>query len=84
MASKKFKDNLTFVVTKEEEPERQMVSIELPEIIGSDGDMKVDQYEHVTIANEEGEQQYHIKRGIKTDIPVDAFIKLKEGRYPNL
>ena len=84
MAGKKTSDNLTFSVIKEAEgPKRTMVPVFLPEILGSDGDMKVDQYEHVTIANEEGEKQYHVKRGVHTEIPVDAFIVLKE-RYPNL
>ena len=84
MAGKKSMDNLTFTVTKEpEQTKRTMVSVFLPEILGSDGDIKVDQYEHVTIANEEGQKQYHVKRGVHTDIPVEAFIVLKQ-KYPNL
>ena len=80
MAGKKSMDNLTFTVTKEpEQTKRTMVSVFLPEILGSDGDIKVDQYEHVTIANEEG----HVKRGEHVDIPVEAFIVLKQ-KYPNL
>ena len=84
MAAKKTTSDLTFTVTKEpEKAKRTMVPVFLPEIIGSDGDMKVDQYEHVTIANEDGEKQIHVKRGVHTEIPVDAFIVLK-GKYPNL
>ena len=84
MASKKTADNLSFTVVKEPEgPKHTTVSVFLPEILGSDGDIKVDQYEHVTIANEEGEKQYHVKRGERVDIPVEAFIVLKQ-KYPNL
>lgn len=83
MAAKKSTDNLTFAVAEPVAEKRKMVPVFLPEILGSDGDMKVDQYEHVTIANENGEKQYHVKRGVHTEIPVEAFIVLKE-RYPNL
>ena len=49
---------------------------------GSAG-LKVDQYEHVTIANEEKEQTYYILRGEPVDVPVPVFMVLKE-KYPKL
>lgn len=77
-------DTITYAVPKKEEgPKSPTVSVFLPEIAGSGGDMKVDQYEHVTIANEQGEKQWHVKRGEHVDIPVEVFCVLK-ARYPNL
>lgn len=77
-------DKITFAVEKKaEEAKSPMVTVFLPEIIGSGGDMKVDQYEHVTISNEKGEKQWHVKRGIPVEIPVEVFAVLK-SRYPNL
>ena len=77
-------DTITFAVHKKEEgPKSPTVSVFLPEIPGSGGDMKVDQYEHVTIANEQGEKQWHVKRGEHVEIPVEVFCVLK-ARYPQL
>lgn len=77
-------DTITFAVPqKKEEAKSPTVSVFLPEIAGSGGDMKVDQYEHVTIANEQGEKQWHVKRGEHVDIPVEVFCVLK-ARYPQL
>lgn len=77
-------DTITFAVPKKEEgPKSPTVSVFLPEIPGSGGDMKVDQYEHVTIANEQRETQWHVKRGTHVDVPVEVFCVLKD-RYPNL
>jgi hypothetical protein len=77
-------DAITFAVPKKEEgPKSPTVSVFLPEIPGSGGDMKVDQYEHVTIANERGEKQWHVKRGEHVDVPVEVFCVLK-ARYPQL
>ena len=61
-----------------------MVPVFLPalEDSGSAG-LRVDQYEHVTIANEEKETTFYVKRGIRVDVPVPVFVILKE-RYPNL
>jgi len=47
------------------------------------GGMKVDQYEHVTIANEKSETCYKVLRGEHVSVPVPVFIALKE-RYPKL
>ena len=44
---------------------------------GDDG-IPVDQFEHVQIANEEGVQEFHILRGENVEIPVPAYIALKE------
>ena len=80
-----FDDGLTIHI--EEKPsgyKGPMVQVFIPalEDSGSAG-LKVDQYEHVTIANEEKETIYYVKRGVRVDVPVPVFILLKE-RYPNL
>ena len=61
-----------------------MVDVFLPalEDSGSNG-LKVDQYEHVTIANEKEEKCYKIRRGEHVEVPVPVFCALKE-RYPNI
>ena len=76
-------DNLTFKV-EEKKPDYvgPYVSIFLP-ALESDGGMKVDQYEHVTISNENGEKRYRVLRGERVDVPVPVFIVLKD-RYPKL
>lgn len=86
MAAKKpeHNDPLTFTVTQEvKDDNRQMVDIFLPEIQGAGGDMKVDQYEHVTIANEEKETCWKVLRGETVRVPVEVYIVLKE-KYPKL
>ena len=45
--------------------------------------VKVDQYEHVTIANEAGEVCWKVLRGETVEVPVPVFIILK-ARYPKL
>jgi len=77
-------DNLTFVVTKEEKVSNEpTVQIYLPRI-EEDGSVAVDQYEHVTIANENGEpERWRIHRGERVDIPVHVFVVMKE-KYPDL
>ena len=45
--------------------------------------LKVDQYEHVTIANEQNETVYRIHRGEWVDVPVPVFMILKD-RYPQI
>ena len=45
--------------------------------------MKVDMYEHVTIANEKGEEHTRILRGEWVDIPVPVYMQLK-AKYPKL
>ena len=78
-------DTLTTAVPqKKENSEGPKVRIILPELEdpGDEG-IKVDQYEHVTIANETGEKIYYVKRGEYVDVPVEVFIALKD-RYPKL
>lgn len=61
-----------------------MVSVFLPLLEGSDTEgIKVDQYEHVTIANEKGEQIWHVQRGKHVDVPVPVYIVLHE-KYPTI
>jgi len=60
------------------------VPVFIPALEGSgDNGLKVDQYEHVTIANEAGEVCWKILRGETVEVPVPVFIVLKE-RYPKI
>lgn len=88
MAAKKtetFNDELTIVA----EPEKEKYSGPTVRIYlqpledPGDAGIKVDQYEHVTIANEEKEERFYVRRGEWVDIPVSVFMVMKE-RYPNL
>lgn len=74
----------TMVTEKDDSYKGPRVSIFLPalEDSGSAG-LKVDQYEHVTIANEEREKTYYIHRGENVEVPVPVFMVLKE-KYPNI
>lgn len=85
MAAKKpIEDNITIAVpVKHEEQKGPTVPIFLPEIPGAGDDVKVDQFEHVTIANELGEKHWKILRGQTVDVPVEVFQVLK-ARYPKL
>lgn len=74
------KDNLTFAVPKPKTDDSvPRVRIILPRL-EDDGSVTVDQYEHVTIANEKGEEHTRILRGEWVDVPVPVFMALKE-RY---
>lgn len=87
MATKKndAMDSLTTAVVKSEPKYTgPMVDIFLPELEGGGMDgMKVDQYEHVTIANEERVDSTWIHRGEHVSVPVPVFLALKE-KYPKL
>lgn len=77
--------DMTVAVKPEEKPEEgPRVRIYLPKLedSGSEG-LAVDQVEHVTIANELGEINYRIQRGVWVDVPVQVFIVLKE-KYPDI
>ena len=78
--------NSLTIQTPVEKPvyEGPYVDIFLPalEDSGSAG-LKVDQYEHVTIANEEHETSYKVLRGEHVSVPVPVFMVLKE-KYPKL
>lgn len=78
-------EDLTTAVPKKVEGYKgPRVRIFLPELENSESDgLLVDQYEHVTIANETGEENYRIKRGEYVEVPVPVFIALKD-RYPKL
>lgn len=77
-------DMTTAVPRKQEKYKGAMVSVFLPELenSGSEG-LKVDQYEHVTIANEQKEEIWHVRRGENVLVPVPVFMVLKE-KYPKI
>ena len=59
------------------------VRIMLPEPMNSGDGSKVDMYEHVTLANEQKEKIYYVRRGEWVDVPVPVFLALKET-YPKI
>jgi hypothetical protein len=78
-------DGLT-IATPEKKPDYvgPYVDVFLPALEeNGQGGMKVDQYEHVTIANEQKETCYKVLRGERVSVPVPVFIALKE-RYPKI
>ena len=77
-------DLTTAVVKTEKKYDGPYVQVFLPELdnSGEEG-MQVDQYEHVTIANEMKETCYKVLRGERVEVPIPVFLALKE-RYPNL
>lgn len=87
MAAKKttaIDDSITFVSEEvDDKYHGPMVTIFLPKLEDEGGGVKVDQYEHVTIANEEREWTYRVKRGERVDVPVPVFVVMKE-KYPDL
>ena len=78
-------DEMTAAIpVKEKMDNGPRVSIFLPSLEGDDSSgVVVDQYEHVTIANETGEQIVYVKRGEHVDVTVPVFMALKQ-KYPNL
>ena len=83
MAAKK--ENITIAVPMEEEkPEEVRVRIKLParEDDNTPG-ISVDLFEHVTIANECGEQNIRVKRGEYVDVTIPVFGLLRQ-RYPDI
>ena len=86
MAARKtnLEDSMTFVMEQEDKKYRgPMVNIYLPKLEEEGSGVKVDQYEHVTIANEEGEKTYYVKRGERVDVPAAVYVVMKE-KYPDL
>jgi len=84
-ATEQINDGLT-IATPEKKPDYSgpYVTVFLPALEDSgSGGMKVDQYEHVTIANEEKETCYKVLRGENVEVPVPVFIALK-ARYPKI
>lgn len=77
-------DGLT-IVAHEKKPSYTgpMVDIFLPALEDGGGSLKVDQYEHVTIANENKETTYRVLRGEHVQVPVPVYVAMK-AKYPNL
>lgn len=74
----------TFAVPQNNEvDDTPRVRIFLPSIEGSESGINVDQYEHVSISNEKGDNFIRIKRGEYVDVTPEVFTLLKQ-RYPNL
>lgn len=72
------------VVEKEAKPEEPRVWITLPKRESDDNPgLNVDQYEHVSISNEDGDTFYRVKRGERVAVTVPVFMLLKQ-RYPNI
>lgn len=76
-------DELTTAVKHEDKSYKGPMAIAFLPEIADDGSMKVDQYEHVTIANERGEECYKVRRGEYVEVPVPVYLVLKE-RYPKI
>lgn len=86
MAAKKTEalDEMLIVEEVKEEPKVPMVRIFLQKLEDpGDAGIKVDQYEHVTIANENGEKTWYVHRGEWVEVPWNVFAVLKE-KYPDL
>lgn len=73
-------DSMTTAVVKDENKyEGPYVQVFLPELEDpQEAGMQVDQYEHVTLANEEAREEFLVHRGEHVMIPVPVFIALKE------
>lgn len=72
------------VPQKKPETEETRVRIFIPKRENDDATgVAVDQYEHVSISNEKGDDFIRVKRGEYVDVTPEVFIMLKQ-RYPNL
>ena len=80
-----FTDTITTAVPKKKaEAKGPTVMIFLPKLEDADSaGLKVDQYEHVTIANMNKETCYKVLRGEYVEVPVEVFMVLKQ-KYPTL
>lgn len=74
---------MTVAVPKTGKDEEPRVRIFLPLLEDSGSGVSVDQYEHVSISNEKGDNFVRVKRGEYVDVTVPVFLILKQ-RYPNL
>jgi hypothetical protein len=72
-------DLTTAVVKDEKKYNGPYVQVFLPELEnpGEEG-MQVDQYEHVTMANETGVEKFLVHRGEHVMVPVPVFMNLYE------
>jgi hypothetical protein len=76
--------DLTVAVPLEEKKNDEIrVRIMLPKLEDDSNGLNVDQTEHVSISNEQGDNFIRIKRGEWVDVTVETFILLKD-RYPNI
>ena len=72
------------VPVKPKEEKETRVRIIIPKRENDDATgVAVDQYEHVSISNEKGDNFVRIKRGEYVDVTPEVFMMLKQ-RYPNL
>ena len=80
-----FEESLTVAVPEQaKKASAPRVTVFLPKLMDSDDEgVKVDQYEHVTIANEMKEDVTYVRRGEYVDVPIPVFMALKE-KYPKL
>ena len=73
-------DDITTAVVREEgKTEKTTTFIRLPKLenLGGGG-ATVDQFEHVTIANERGLERFTVQRGITVEVPYQVFRQLYE------
>lgn len=80
-----FSASMTMAIPVEEKKDNEIrVPVFLPRLDDpGDGGIRVDQYEHVTIANEVGEKHDRVLRGEYVDVSLPTFMALKE-KYPKL
>lgn len=72
------------VPVKEKDPNEVRVRIFIPKRENDDATgVAVDQYEHVSISNEDGDNFVRIRRGEYVDVTPEVFELLKQ-RYPDL
>ena len=72
------------VPVKKKDEDEVRVRIFLPKRENDDATgVAVDQFEHVSISNETGDNFIRIKRGEYVDVTPEVFTLLKQ-RYPNL
>ena len=71
------------IEAKKEGYKGPMVSVYLPKLEDEGNGVKVNQVEHVTIANEEEYHEWKVMRGVRVDVPVPVFVMLKE-RFPDI
>lgn len=72
------------IPVKKNDTDETRVRIFIPKRENDDATgVAVDQYEHVSISNEKGDNFVRIKRGEYVDVTPEVFVLLKQ-RYPNL
>lgn len=72
------------VPVKKKDEDEVRVRIFLPKRENDDATgVAVDQFEHISISNEKGDNFIRVKRGEYVDVTPEVFALLKQ-RYPNL